>query len=1013
MAPTRNPQDKADLLNQWGREFRDKGSRDSSLIYGEKAKKLSERIGYEKGMADAYLNLGTTYRELNRFPEAAAHLKLLLEISEKTNNRQGKGDAYDNLGHLYLAQGDTAKALKNHQLSLEIRKQIGDDYGVGNSNDNIAHIYVLRTDFLNAVRYFEAALHVFEKIGDESRIALGAANVANQYYFIGNYHTALKHLYKALEFYKRTKNPDGEIWTCNLIGNIYSDAGNHDSALKNYRKALAIGKKTGNWWCLVDSYTLIGRAYMMMEAYPKALVYFQKARKLSIENKEPMRIMIAVYFIGDTYRSQKMNEKALSWFLDAFEMASEQNNVQWKASIGERIGRIHYDKKNYPEAKKWLMNSLKIHQELFVMRDLAQNYQVLSEVNNALGNYKEAFENHKLYVKYSEILKKNDASKLALKYEFNKKEAASRAEQEKKDVLALRELKNKKLQRNTAIAGFLLMSLLLGSFLFLFRLRSKKLEAEKLNVELKDREMKAVKETEQFKSRFLTNISHEFRTPLTLINGHLELLKQTDDGKNLVRYLEMENNGKHLLQLINQLLDLSKMESGQYKLRFSRGNVLNEIRAHVQTFHSYADQLGVMLTMEMPGSENTEASQNPFFYSSEALAAILVNLLSNALKFTPAGGTIHVRMQISEDQLSLKVSDTGSGIPEQQLDKIFERFYQVDEGNERFHSGSGIGLALVKELVTLHGGDISVENAPDGGCVFTVSLANRKENSEESELEPAFEKYLPEQATDERDESEPAAVNEELPLILVVEDQEQLRKFICECLGENYRYLEAPDGVRGLQLARESLPDLIISDVMMPGMNGIEFCSEVKNSELTSHIPVVLLTAKAEQSDKETGLETGADDYLIKPFSVSELKLRVRNILRLRQLLRDKLAESPLTVTDELPELNQRDREFLQKLSASTRENISNTQFGVNPLAESVHLSSSQLTRKLKALTGNTPADFIRNLRLQKALELLQSGMTITDVSWEVGFEDPSYFAKVFKKRFGVSPSETEKRTSN
>lgn len=1006
LTQTRNPHDQADLLNQLARDFREHGEKDSSLVYAEKAKKLSERRHYEKGMTDAYLNLGTTYREMNRFPQASKYLKLLLEICGKTNNRQGAGDAYDNFGHLYLAQGDSVKALKNHLHSLKIRKQIGDDYGIGNSNDNIAHIYASRNDYVNSIRYFEAALKVFEKIGDESRIALGAANVANQYYYIGNYHTALKNLYRAQRYYKRTKSLEGEIWICNLIGNIYSDAGNYDEALKIYGRALEIAKQTGEWWSEVDVYTLLGRTYMMMESYPKAAAYFQKARKISMKNNEPMRVMIAVYFIGDNYRTQKMNDEALNWFLDAFKMASEQNNRQWQGSISERIGRIYYDKKNYLEAKKWLMNSLEIHREFFIMRDLAQNYQVLSETNSALGNYKEAFENHKEYLKYSKLLQKNDASKLVLKYEFNKKESASRAEQGKKDALALRELKSKNMQRNMAIAGLLLMMLLLGSLLYVFRLRSKKLQVEKLNVQLKDREMKAVKETEQFKSRFLTNISHEFRTPLTLINGHLELLKQIDDGKNLTRYLEMENNGKRLLQLINQLLDLSKMESGQYQLRFSSGNVLNEVQAHVQTFHSYADQLGVTLTMEIAGSQFT---RDPFVYSSEALSAILANLLSNALKFTPSGGSVHMQVQVNDEALILTVSDTGSGIPEQQLDNVFERFYQVDDGGERFHSGSGIGLALVKELVILHGGEISVKNAPTGGCIFTVSLANRKESREETEAATEFKTYLPEQIDSEGSIPESAVLNEELPLILVVEDQEQLRKFICECLGESYRYIEAPDGFRGLELANESLPDLIISDVMMPGMNGIEFCSQVKNNELTSHIPVVLLTAKAEQSDKETGLETGADDYLVKPFSISELKLRVRNMLRLRQLIRDKLAENPVSAADELSGLTERDREFLRKLSTITTENISNTQFGVNPLAESVHLSSSQLTRKLKALTGNTPADFIRNIRLQKALEGLQSGMSIADVAWEVGFEDPSYFAKVFKKRFGVPPSETDK----
>lgn len=1003
---------KVNYLNKRSRELRDKGDRDSALYFGQKAKTLSEKLNFVKGKTDAYLNLGVTYRELNRYSEAAKYLNLLIQICNQNHNEIGKGDAYDNFGHLYLAKGDTALALRNHLLSLKIREKAKDEYGKGNSNDNIAQIYASKHDFPNAVKYFEASLKVFEEMKEESRIALSSGNVGSQYYMMANYQAALKNFYKAQKAYKATKNPSGEIWTYSLIANIYSESGDYERALENYRKGLEINKKLGEWWQTVDSYTLIGRTYMMAGNYSEALNYLRKAKAISVKMQEPQRIMIADYFIADIHRRQEINEQALKEFMNVYQMAVEQNSKQWKAASSERIGRLYVEQKNFGEAKKWLLIGLELNLEMSSQRDLSENYHILSEVNQHLGAYKDAYENYKLYVKYRDEVQKNDASKLAMQYEFKKKEAQAKAEQEKKDALTAKEIRNKRWQRNAAIIGLILMTLLVVSLLYLFRLRNKKLAAEKQNVELKRREVEAVKETEQFKSRFLANISHEFRTPLTLISGHLELLKRNAKEQELVRYTEMENNGKRLLKLINQLLDLSKMESGQYHLQFKNGNLLTEIKAHVQAFHSHAGQLGVNLVMEFSESATTNLSAGNFVYSSDGLAIILGNLLSNALKFTPAPGSVQIAVDFLEDSLHISVSDTGPGIPEKQLNKVFDRFYQAEDASQRFQSGSGIGLALVKELAVMHGGNVSVENGINGGCVFKVSLSSMKENTSVSEpgKTEANEFISSEVISTKRGKND--LENEEKPLVLIVEDQEQLRRFIGECLGEQYRYMEAIDGLQGLELAKENLPDLIVSDVMMPGMNGIDLCEKLKTTDLTSHIPVILLTAKAGQEDKELGLETGADDYLTKPFSTEELKLRVRNILRLRESLRKKWSEGAILLTEEIPELCERDREFLQKLTATVESNLSNQQFGVNPLAETVYLSSSQLTRKLKMLTGETPADFIRQIRLQRAVKFLRNGLNVADVAREVGFEDPSYFSKVFKKQFGVSPSEMDQLKS-
>lgn len=1010
LSKTRNSKGKVDLLNKISKEFREKGVYDSSVYYAKRAKTLSENLNFEKGMVDAYLNLGTTYRELNQLDKALIHLKLLLNLCERKGDEIGKGDAYDNIGHIYYAKGDTVSALESHLHALKIRKNAGDKYGMGNSCDNIAHIYATRSNYLKTVEYFEISLKAFEEIGDQSRIALSSGNVGSYYHFMGNPNKALKNLYKSLKAYKDTDNQAGEVWIYKLIASVYTNMGDYKEALETHQKSLAISKKSNDSEQIADSYTLVGSTYMLMRNYLEALKYQRMAMNLASRMNDPVRSMISHFYVAEIYRAQGKNKEALEDFGIALEMAFKQKSKQWEAATSDRIGRIHFQLGNFEESKKWFTRGLELNKEMFTMQDLYHNYEMLAKVDSKLGNYKGAYENYLKYSQYRDSLQKNDATKLALQYEFDQRQAETRIAQEKKDVLTSQELRNKKLQRNTAIIGFTLMSLLMVSLLYLFRLRNKKLEAEKQNAALKRREAEAAMETEKFKSRFLANISHEFRTPLTLISGHLEILKQQGNMQDLSRYEEMDKNGKRLLQLINQLLDLSKMESGQYTLQYRRGNILNEIQAHAQAFHSHAQQLGVDLVLHITETAQSRLNETSFYYSSEALATILGNLLSNALKFTPASGKINTAIDFVNDQLFISVADTGPGIPEQHLDKIFDRFYQIDSSSRQFNLGSGIGLALVKELAILHGGDVSVNNMEEGGAIFAVWISSQDapEQYIASEVNKIHENI--EQA--DRNENHglvDAGVNVELPLLLVVEDQEQLRRFICECLGDQYRYVEASDGLQGIALAKELLPDLIISDVMMPGANGFELCDQLKNNDATSHIPVILLTAKTDQNDKETGLETGADDYLTKPFSVSELQLRVRNMMRLRQLLRQKFISGNIPLPEEAPELSDRDREFLSKLTLSTENNLANPQFGVASLAETVHLSSSQLTRKLKALTGHTPADFIKHIRLQKALELLKKNNSITDVSWAVGFEDPSYFGKVFKKHFGVPPSEKEK----
>ncbi len=997
---TANQRDLTDIYNKLARELRDYGNKDSSVLFAKKALKLAQEKNYIAGQLAAHLNLGHSYRELNELPKSIEHLNEVLELCKTHNYPQEKGNAYDNLGHAYFQTGDTLGSLQHHLTSLDIRKKINDLHGQGNSHQNIAHIYNQLKKFKPALEHFESALNIFQQTKDTFRIALSMANSGYMNYYIGQHYEALTRFTGARDHYIRLNNREGEEWMTKMIAHLYSDLGHYDKALAHYRKELNKARAEKDEKGILVMYEMIGRVYMLKEEYSKALFYIRKSLEMARKSQSSGDIMSANYYMGDTYYRQQKYTEAMDYFPIAHQLAMETKDTYWEAILKERIGRSLFYLGKINESKQWITDALEMSQQIFILQDISDNYLILSRIDSIQGNYPSAYKNYQLYVKYREDLQTENAKKLAMQLDFEEKER----ENEQAKQLAEEELRNKNLQRNAAIGGLLLMCLLVVSILYLFRLRNKKIKAEQQTLELKQKEIEMVKETEQFKSRFLANISHEFRTPLTLIGGNIDLLKKQAQDENQERLEEIHRNGDRLLQLVNQLLDLSKMESGQYTLNYSDGNLLNEILAYISAFNSYATRQNLQFITQVTDKASKALSGKQFSYSSEALQTIVNNLLSNAIKFSPNGGIVSVEVDFDADVLALKVSDAGPGIPEKHLPKIFDRFYQVEETYTITQKGSGIGLALVKELACLHQGDVTVSNNPERGCTFTAWITCKAAGSNEipapdSQNETGMTEQVPAMTRQ-------PVINEELPLILVAEDQPELRRFITENLGSDFNCIEAENGKTGYEAAQKHVPDLIISDVMMPEMNGFELCKAVKENTVTSHIPVILLTARADTNDKISGLKIGADDYILKPFSIEELRLRVRNSIRLQQVLREKLKDGRLPRKEELPQLSSYDRDFLLKLTSTIEANISNHQLTVADLAEAAHLSQSQLTRKLKAITGNTPSDLIKTIRFEEALRLLKENRSVSDVSWSVGFEDPAYFGKAFKKHFGVAPSE-------
>lgn len=526
---------------------------------------------------------------------------------------------------------------------------------------------------------------------------------------------------------------------------------------------------------------------------------------------------------------------------------------------------------------------------------------------------------------------------------------------------------------------------------------------------------------DHLKSRFFANISHEFRTPLTLIIGPLEDVMQGGDPKKMTALVpEMHRNSKRLLQLINQLLDLSRLDTGNYHINTTREDIIPFVRQVVHSFSSLAERRNISLETEADSMLRNALQTEPdhFYFDEDIVEKVLANLLSNAFKFTPDGGEIFVSLGLYENRrtyLEMKVEDTGKGIPEEKLAYIFDRFYQADHSIKTPHEGSGIGLSLVKELIELHQGKITLSSRLDRGTIFTCLLPFNKKivtddaPNKKSQSSPA-ENFIPVMEENTEDKEHVLTLpGEDKPLILVVEDHMDVRKYIVEKLQGDYTVMEAKNGDAALEKALNDIPDLVVSDVMMPKMDGFELCKRLKTDDRTSHIPVILLTARAEDSDKITGLETGADAYLIKPFNSQELLTRVHHLIMLRNKMRAKFSGKLIIKPGQIA-VTPRDRQFMQKISLLVESHIDDSQFSVEQLAGAMNMSLSQIYRKIKALINQSPQQFIRSIRMQRALDLLKNDAgTVSEIAWKTGFEDAGYFSKVFKRHFGCLPTEKEK----
>jgi signal transduction histidine kinase/DNA-binding response OmpR family regulator/streptogramin lyase len=523
-------------------------------------------------------------------------------------------------------------------------------------------------------------------------------------------------------------------------------------------------------------------------------------------------------------------------------------------------------------------------------------------------------------------------------------------------------------------------------------------------------------ETEKLKSRFFANISHEFRTPLTLILGPAEKIISKSSDENITKDASIiKRNSKRLLQLVNQLLDLSKIEAGKLKLEVSKGNIVSFVKGIALSFESLSESKDITLNI-LSAKEFIE-----LYFDKEKMIKILTNLLSNAFKFTPEEGriTISINEKFSdgkEGTLEIKIRDTGIGISPEEIPKLFDRFYQVDSSHTREYEGTGIGLALTKELVDLHHGRIAVESEQGRWTEFTLEFSLGRDHFKDDDiLNPDIKSEISKILIDDEKYFHSKNIDEELDrklaqnknIILVVEDNYDMRKYIKESVGEEYIVEEAVNGEQGVRRAEKIIPDLIISDMMMPKMDGNELVRILKNNEKTSHIPIILLTARSEQQDKIEGLQKGADDYLTKPFDLKELQARIKNLIEIRRKLQAKYSKLEYVLKSDGKKVTSLDEKFLNKVKEVIENHISEEEFNMDDFCSEVAMSRTQLHRKLKALTGKSATLYIRTIKLLKAKKMIQEKTgNISEIAYSLGFSSPTYFTRCFKEEFGYPPSE-------
>jgi signal transduction histidine kinase/DNA-binding response OmpR family regulator len=878
---------------------------------------------------------------------------------------------------------------------------------------NIASIFEAQGDVIKSLEYNQRALDLCSQLEKSTFIAIANNNLANNYKDLGDIDQSAYHYFQAQTIYDKEENAWGAVGSLNNLALLYINDKNFEPAEEYLTEALEKTQSIGFVEGEAMTYANIGVLRTEQRDFEAAVIALKECLRIVEENGMAIRVPYAQLELGGLYLNMKDYQGAEKYINEGL-ANSEKYGVEEFIILGLfHKCRLLVGQKQWQAAETY---GKKGYERSIRSKDLS--YQVdftqqLVTIYKNLGRSADALQMFEKQVVLKDSLLNEETSRNLIQQGYQYTYERKSYQDSLANAAAL-EIQAADLQRRKLTNWFLIgILLIIGVFALVLINRYRIIQDQKKRIQEEKDKTQAEKikaeeanakllEIDQSKSRFFTNISHEFRTPLTVISGMAEQIKEGDQVKKLIK-----RNTSYLLQLINQILDLRKLESGNLPTRFIQSDVVKYLRYVMESFQSLAEDKNINLHFK------SSVESLVLDYDPEKLLRIVSNLLSNAIKFSAPGKDITLSVETKQEgdkpSYQFEVSDEGIGIPKEKLPYVFDRFYQIDNSTTRVGEGTGIGLALSKELVELLNGTINVKSEEGNGTTFIVALPHTQEAIlEDNTIDTAV-------ITPQLSESIPAKSrridtklgDENLPSLLIVEDNPDVMEYLITCLDGQYQLSFASDGQYGLEKALEQVPDIIISDVMMPRMDGFTLCNELKTDERTSHIPIILLTAKADIESRITGLERGADAYLAKPFDKRELNAQLENLLTLRQRLQARYASfEKLEPTEEIA--IQKEDEFITKLRTTFEARLDDPSFDITALSKEMLLSASQLRRKVKALTGRKLTIYLRSLRLAKAKTLLlTTDLSVKEVAYDVGFANPGYFSNSYNEEFGEYPTVT------
>lgn len=849
-----------------------------------------------------------------------------------------------------------------------------------------------KAQFKNALIEHFKALQLSEELNDTIGLINSLNNIGTDLRRTSSNIEATEYHLRALELASfNAKNLKSKAIAMNGLGNVFLELKKPNDAEKYFEKSLVIEEQLNSDLGQAINFANFGNALEMKGDLNAALNYYNKSLEKNYSINSNLGIAICKNAIGSIYLIQNNTLEGLKLIRESVHILQNSPDAFHKLEMEVSLCKTLINLNKLGESKALLDEIFQTSNNINSYSSKQIAYELQTILSKKQQDFKTALKAKEKAIAYkdSTATLNNEVKILEIENRYKTKEALQQIKFLIKEK-ALIESTNTNQQRIFLLL-FLFMSSIIGFTYYLYRNR------KQVNQELK--------KVNEMKSRFFGNVSHEFRTPLTLIKGPLEKILQSKLTKSQKEDAEMmHRNTDRLLYLVNQILSLSKIDAGKFQIKAQLGNLTNEIKGISQSFEYIATSKKLDYKIAISESQNV-------WYDVEILEMLLTNILSNAFKFTPENGAIFIKGTNGKENFILQISNTVEQLKNKEITYFFDRFYT---NSSSFQQGTGIGLSLVKELCTLYRASISVSKKDQNTIEFKIVLPTSKKHFKSSEI-TSTTNFSIEESTELKAPIKTLKIDNSTneiknSIMLIVEDNDDMRNYVVSIFKNLYQIIEAKDGKQGVDFAQKHIPDIIISDVVMPNLNGIELCNQLKTNSNTNHIPIILLTAVTEEEMMLKGLNEMADDYITKPFGIKLLKTKVTNLTKIRNTLAIKYREEIV-----LKPMNQLlkwgNNSFSDTLKKVLETKITNPNFGIEEFCHFALMSRTQLHRKLKATTGMSTTEFIRVHRVKYASELLKNKeLSISEICFASGFESTSYFSKQFKIIFGCSPKEYRKQ---